>query len=533
MQNDKMEGWKMLKLRERGGALVLAMIFITALSILCIGFMTVAQTSRSSSFNSVANEQALRMAQTAMSDYIQQANQHSVAGLGTLPSFTSSISMTGYTDSTYTLPIPSDNYPADVVTSTDPTNGFPINYYPMLCTGTALNLAGGTGAVGTTTTRYLEIWVSVFPGVPGSPSGPFPKAAFGKASAAGFGTPTVDSFNSKLTDPSGNPAGYAYQSTHAPAAGGFAANTIGAFHASATGGSGNVGSNGAISVAGATTVYGNLNPGPGQTVGGSPPAAAPSGVHGQVIPLTATVTLPDPTPLTVPPAGTPALISSPPSTVGANGATTVIHVSNINNGFAVKGDVTIYLDGDVSLSGAHNYVSIYPGAKLTIYQAAGSGGLSITGSPGFQQVDASGNSLSEQLPNIFNFVSAAGANSTSVANVNLANPATAHSSFSSSQDWHGNSDWASNVYAPFADVNFTGNGQHYGAVIANNLSVGGVSGLHEDLNAQSPAFQNPPTNPLIAVGSVREVVEVPAGTAGAISFNHGHWYAPVKERTGN
>lgn len=502
----------------RGGALVMAMIVITALSLMTIGFMAIATSTKHNTSNAIAREQAYRLAETALADYIQRANQPNIGGADKVISSVNGLITVNYLPNvmSYTIQWPGSS----AIPYTDPGNPFgtpaipstTYQYYRVICYGTVMNQSGGNGGDSTgSVTRYIEAWVRSRPGPPASPTNSFMVNGFGKSSVLTSGNSSVDSFNSSIKDPvTGVPLSYAQQISVAPAAGGFSLGTAGAFHASPTGGSGNLGSDGSITVQGSYSIYGNLSPGPGLTVNGSPPLPKPSGLSGSVVPLSVPISLPDPTVMTNAPAsGTPlfvnvskvsfdntyggvpvtmpGLIASPPSVTGIDGQTKVYHVGSISSGFAVHGNVVIYLDGGVSLSGMHNFVSIYPNATLTIYQGkAGNGGFDVHGSPGFQQVDASGNSLAYQLPNIFNFISAS----------------------SGAEGWHGNSDFAANVYAPFADVDFTGNGNRYGSVISNNLNIGGGSTLHIDLNAQSPVFAVPPGPPTISIGSMREVVPV-------------------------
>ena len=485
---------------ERGGALVMAMIFITALSIMTLGFMQIATATKENSSSTIVREQAYRMAEASLADFVQRANK--AGGVSSVPA-TATVNYLNDGDSppnpimTYGFNNPNTSITSGVYT-----------YYRVICWGTVTGQSAGSGGDSSgNVTRYLEAWVRSKPGAPGAPVGGFPAKAFGKSSASTSGNSSTDSFNSALVDANGVPLSYSQQIAAAPASGNNAAGSLAAFQASPTGGSGNVGSNLTITVNGAYSIAGNLNPGPNQNVGGSPPGPAPSGITGKVIPLAAPIKLPDPTAITTPPAsgatvyvnsgnvsasnngGTavtmPSVIASTPSTAGTDGKTTIYHVQDLSSGFSVYGNVVIYLDGGVSLSGKNNFVSIYPHATLTIYQSAdGSGGLDIHGSPGFQQVDSSGNSLAYQLPNLFNFIS----------------------SSTGSEGWHGNSDFAANVYAPNAPVDFTGNGNRLGAVIADALAIGGGSTMHEDLNATSPAFATPPTNPLITLTSSREVV---------------------------
>lgn len=127
----------------------------------------------------------------------------------------------------------------------------------------------------------------------------------------------------------------------------------------------NIISNGTVTLRGGTTAFGNLRPGPGQVpvIKGSPIY-----VSGEMTPLTSRKTLP-------PVAYEPTIETAGDMTLSEGRATLTagdyrFHKIEAKNSseIRIQGDVTLYLDGDLKLSGQAKIV-LDPDASLTIYQA--------------------------------------------------------------------------------------------------------------------------------------------------------------------
>jgi len=135
---------------------------------------------------------------------------------------------------------------------------------------------------------------------------------------------------------------------------------------------GNVGTNGVLTYHGSFFINGNASPGPGQ-----PPVVSDQ-ISGSGAPLTAPVSITAP-PYVVPPG---ASTTFTPTLVGSNGESAPprnFHFSTLSNApkdtLLIEGKVNIYVDGDIDLKG--NIVLADQNSEVNIYQK--SGALTVNG----------------------------------------------------------------------------------------------------------------------------------------------------------
>ena len=204
------------------------------------------------------------------------------------------------------------------------------------------------------------------------------------------------------------------------------------------GSDGDVGTNGNISMVGASTVHGDARPGPTGTFSGNPTAVSGT-------------TAPSPEPRVLDP-----YAYSPTISTGGNLTGTAILTSgNYRYGqvdlgalsvVTIAGNVTLYCDGNFSMTG-QSRILVSPGASLTIHH--GSGDFKIAGG---------GIVNTNQLP----------------PNLQL------YSATSGNFKITGGSNFYGAVYAPTSTFTSSGGANLYGAVVARALTLVGTAAFHYD-----------------------------------------------------
>ncbi|MGD0092426.1 MAG: hypothetical protein ABSE73_21125 [Planctomycetota bacterium] len=453
---------------RRGAVLLLAVIVLTALAILSTAMMRLAVSDTTVTNASEDRQEALNMAKAGLA----MAMAELAAG--------KDLDGDGYIGAIGSKDDPL--HPGNLIEGTPHTWGDQHAFYVLktpegASTSYTLDAYGIVNRmlVGNSTqvSRHIQVMVAM---QNGNPSGGFPGGAFGKKSLTIDGNSTTDSWNSngipvvdptthvQLTNADGSlkytPATYAQQAAQA--------NFHNMLYPWLGGTSGNVGSNGTITINGASgDVWGNANYGPAPppydpVTGGTPTISGHLPViQGASTALTAPVTLPDPTPLTTPPASLGAAVALP-STVGTAGQSTTIRVNGISGSVTINGNVTMYLAGSMTLHG-QSLITVTANSSLTVLQEPGTYTVDISGSNG-------GVSNLTNIPNNFQFISAA----------------------TGSESWLGNADWMGTIYAPNAPVTLGGNGQIYGAFVGGALTLHGTPSFHRDQNASSPIFASQP-----------------------------------------
>ena len=211
---------------------------------------------------------------------------------------------------------------------------------------------------------------------------------------------------------------------------------------------GNIGTNstssGAVSVGTSSVIYGNVVIGPG----GDPAtvvSANPSSITGTI---TAASNLKDLTPIVDPGVGTNITITG--SSSGQNISTGIYRAPEIklggSNRLNIIGDVTLYVTGDVSLT-SQAYISIPQGSSLK---------LIISGSMTINSSGTTNESLKAQNLLIYGTQS-----STSIS---LGGSASLYAA----------------IYAPNADLSYSGSAGMFGSLVGKSVTVSGRGALHYD-----------------------------------------------------
>ena len=206
---------------------------------------------------------------------------------------------------------------------------------------------------------------------------------------------------------------------------------------------GNIGSNGSISMSGSVINYGSANPGSSGTISMS---GGPY-VSGTTTNLATPIAFPNP-PAYSPPIASSGDFQPASNTTLAAGTYRFNKITLSSATLTFSGDVTIYVDGDVSVSGTAKF-SLPVGSKVRIIQGSGSFNLSGGG-----LVNTS------QVPSNFSLTSSGG-------NVN----------FSGDAAFYGT------VYAPNAVFSASGNTHYYGAFAASSMNISGGANFHRDEDA--------------------------------------------------
>ena len=271
-------------------------------------------------------------------------------------------------------------------------------------------------------------------------AGGFIAGAFGKSGVTLTGVAQTDSYNSALGTT------YAQQVAAAGSKATYDA-TVGA--------GGNVASNSSINGVGNIVVHGNATPGPGSsvsltggaTVTGSTSAASsvyatPSYVYQVPISGVTQMSYSGNNDITIT-AGTYHFSSDIKQTGG-----TMTFASGVTN---------LYLDAGFKQSG-QGIIVLAAGATVNVFQAQG-GSFDLAGQ---------GLTNSSQIAKNFNVVSA------STGSVNITGQGNIYAT----------------VYAPDASAKVSGNGEFFGAVIANTVTLNGLGEFHYDTAATSPGIRS-------------------------------------------
>lgn len=208
--------------------------------------------------------------------------------------------------------------------------------------------------------------------------------------------------------------------------------------------SGNIGTNGNISMSGSVVNYGNANPG----VSGNISMSGGPYVSGSTSNVTSPIAFTNPT--YTPPIGSMGDFQPSSNTTLATG-TYRFNKMTLSGSTALTfaGDVTVYIDGDVSISG-QAFLNIPVGSKVKFIQNSGSFTLSGGG-----LVNASLNP----------------------ANFSLTSSSSASITFS------GNTSFYGTVYAPNAQFSASGNTDYFGAFAASTMNISGGANFHRDEDA--------------------------------------------------
>jgi hypothetical protein len=347
------------KQSPRGTVMVLALMFVAALTVMCFSFSSLTVSSNNGVENTEARTQAYLLAQAGLADEVKRMN------------------------AAYPVPIATPIAPLAWGQGSNAQQGYYVDNISapfVLPDGNVCYSFRSHGVVskqniGLNTIndikRHLEAYAEY---IPGKPTGLFPMGAFGRLWTNVVGNSIADSYDSALA------TSYAQQ----VAAAGGAVN----YHKTPNGNGGNVGSNGPISGVGNMVVYGNATPGPGYSVS----LTSNAKVTGSTTSEIAAAVLPDYT--YTPPAGSNGSISG---TTTINNGT--FHYSSIslagNSKLTIQGTVNIYIDGNFSVTG-NAQINLAAGAVANIYQGAG-GSTNIAGN-GLVSID--------NIPSNFNVISA-------------------------------------------------------------------------------------------------------------------------------
>lgn len=205
------------------------------------------------------------------------------------------------------------------------------------------------------------------------------------------------------------------------------------------------------------SIYGTLNTGPGGTISGNPNSSVGdsswvsnhTGIETGYTNDSMNVSFPS----NSAPAGSQSWVGPTPSTNGAtllgNGNYQMSSLSSgsSNNPVIVNGDATVYVTGNLTISGT-GVIEILPGGSLTIYVAG-----STTSIGGQGVVNDSGS------PENFSYIGLAGNTSISFA---------------------GNATFYGTINAPQADYTETGNADVFGAAIVKSFTNNGNASFHYD-----------------------------------------------------
>jgi hypothetical protein len=206
--------------RERGSALIIAIVLVIVVAGLSAAFLTLAVSHNKMTMGATHRENAFMVAESGIDEMIQKINTWSA---GTVTTLTGNIGQNG----TYTAAI-------------SPSFSGAVGTYTITSTGVLYGDASKSNI-----TEKRGITTVIAPSV----LYPYSKALFGDVSVDGSGTIFTDSYIS-------SGGSYASQATNYDA-------THGEYYA---GTKGSLGSNGDIDITGASTIYGNATPGPGGTV---------------------------------------------------------------------------------------------------------------------------------------------------------------------------------------------------------------------------------------------------------------------------
>ena len=273
--------------------------------------------------------------------------------------------------------------------------------------------------------RGIETWVVADAGESGGPAG-----LFSDQEMTLSGNVFTDSYNSALGT-------YASQAT----------NTDPKSKKKYAGKKGSVGSNGNITVSGTVDVFGNATPGPKALV----KTSGSVNISGSTAPASKPTAL---TPVTYAPSvatkGNLSMSGKTALSLGAGSHRYTTLSMSAQTKITFTGDVTLYVDKDISVSGQAQWV-VAPGATVKVVH--GSGSISLSGG---------GLVNSSQLPKNFKVESATTGGSISIS---------------------GNSAFYGVVNAPGAELKPSGTTDLYGSFVARKITVSGGVVFHHDEDA--------------------------------------------------
>jgi hypothetical protein len=387
------------RMRERGTALILATVVVLAISGMVAAFFAVATWRSQATFNSSQGELAFRVGQSGIDATVFRMDFYAAnySATNTLTTWTGQVNGGTYT-----------------VTITPPFDGT-RNTYLLKSVGTYGSLEKNVPF-----SRGVQAVVS-----PNPAGNLFKYGMFGALDIQDSGNVFIDSYKSTL-------GSYKSQAIHVDTVHG---------HTYARP-NGNIGTNGAISLSGGVSIYGNATPGPTSVVTSSGGAW----VMGSTAPATADQTnAPPPYNPTVPSSGN---YKQTGGTTNLGSGTYHYSTFSMSGGSVLNlsGDVTLYIDGTFNQSG-QAVIAMAPGTKVTLYQQSGSFSLS-----------GGGVINTDHIPS--NFI--------------------IQSQTTGTIDLSGNSDFYGGVYAPLAPLKPSGTAATYGAFTVDSVQISGGATFHYD-----------------------------------------------------
>ncbi|MEI6233364.1 MAG: hypothetical protein WCT04_09940 [Planctomycetota bacterium] len=416
--------------RPKGTALVVVFLVLSLLMSMIIALLQMTVANASLVDNTRDRYQALLLAQSGISHAIAELNANRTLGSGASHTVGSPTMQWGI----------QKNYTVSTVRNADGTLTITsIGTYQYAQYGTSdqyhYSSTGNSSIIVFDPQVHRKLVAIVtFP----QTAGVFSAGAFGKSGVTLTGVAQTDSFSSAL--------GTTYAAQVAAAGGKD-------IYDATVGAGGNVGSNMNINGVGNIIVHGNATPGPGMAVSLTGGAT----VTGST---TAAAALYD----------TPSYIYSPPSglTAMSYSGNNTVTIAAGNYRFAsdfkqtggtvtfAAGITNIYLDSGLKQSG-QGLIVLAAGATVNIYQDK-DGSFDMAGQ---------GLTNNTQIASSFNVVSA------SIGTVNVTGQGNIYAT----------------VYAPDASAKVAGNGEFFGAVIADTVTLSGLGEFHYDTAATSPGIK--------------------------------------------
>jgi Tfp pilus assembly protein PilX len=413
---------------QYGSALLLAVIVVMMVAGLSAAFLSLAFSQSRTTFGATMSDMAFHTAEAGIDDTINKMNAYAQAvgkPNGVVP--------------------PGADFGVIAIVVTSPTGKGPVNLVAGNVNGGSYSVEisppyAGRGiytlsSTGTHQTSKRAIQTVVHPTNQGTA---FSTGLFGDTGVVGSGGIFTDGYSSSKGT-------YASQAIHT---------ANGKRYADPKG---DVGTNQNIVISGNTTIFGNALPGTNGTLTES----------GGVMVMGATA--PEKAPVVNPPFeyAPPTGLASEGNLKLSGGTTTLtsgtyrfdsISTSGSTT-LALSGEVNLYLDGDLSVSGQSQIVLLPPPpAKVNIYQSS-AGSIKVSGGGLVNQTMIPGNMM-------------------------------VYSASTTNADISGNSDFFGAVYAPQATFKPSGGSSFYGAFIAGNVQITGGATFHydEDLGNQPNAI---------------------------------------------
>ncbi|HVR83870.1 MAG TPA: hypothetical protein VMU54_06125 [Planctomycetota bacterium] len=416
--------------KESGSALLLSLICIIIVGGLAGAYLSLSYGQSKTTFGATQSDMAFHTAEAGIDDAINKMNAYaqasgSQAGLPQNADF----AVIGTA-----VASPTGNGTVNLVNGTVNGGTYSVEISPIYA-GRGTYTLSSTGVHGTSR-RGIRTVVH-----PNASGGAFAYGLFGDTGITGSGGIYTDGYSSSKTLPgTSTPESYAQQAINTANGKSYADST------------GSVGTNQSITLSGNATIFGNASPGPNGTVSQSGNVM----VQGSTAPAPSTVV--NPVVNYAPPSG---LASQGSLSLNGQGTTTLTAGTYLfdsistsgQSTLALTGNVTLYLNGDLSVSGGST-LQLNPPANVTIYQSS-AGKISISGGGLVNQT---------QLASNFQVYSAS----------------------TTSVDVSGNTDFFGAVYAPKATFKPSGTAAFFGSFIAGNVQISGGATFHydEDLGKQ-------------------------------------------------